>query len=121
MKASLFMLFFSAIRAPLSSDTVLRIGGCMASSLSSSISAISDLLSRAFATRLAKDFLLCTDPIEDSLITLSAIDFVSSARTSSFSTSSGTKSTAGSSSTSFACSEAFSLCFVIDKTTTACH
>ena len=54
------MLFFSAMRAPLSSVTVLRTGGGMAFSLSSSstMGDIPDLRSRALDTRAVSDFLL---------------------------------------------------------------
>ncbi|KAL3757247.1 hypothetical protein ACHAWU_008408 [Discostella pseudostelligera] len=89
------MLFFSAIRAPLSSVTVLTTGGNIASSPSSSIVAITIIRPLALDISSVSDFLLCIDLMEDSLITLFAIDLVSSSSSSSltFSTSVGTKST----------------------------
>lgn len=90
------MLFFSSIRAPLSSRTVLRTGGGRAASASSSsMGGISFNRSLALETSAERDFLLCMDPMEDWLITLFAIDLVSSASVSSVSIMSGTKSTTG--------------------------
>ena len=112
VNANLLIDFFSAILAPLSSVTVLRTGGLIASSIpsSSSIGDISDMRCLALDTSAVSDFLLCIEPMEDSLMTLFAIDLVSSTSTfSSLSISGGTKSTTSPCSKDFARSAALSL------------
>ena len=114
------MLFISFLLAPLSSVTVLTTGGFIAWSFSSSsiIGFISDMRSLALETRAVNDFLLWIEPIEDSqLMTLFAIDLVSSSSVScSSSISEGTKSTTSPCSSAFARIAALSLCKLGDTT-----
>lgn len=98
------MLFFSAIRAPLSSVIVLKTGGDIVSSPSSSIVVITIIRTLAFVISSVSDFLLCIDLMDDSLIALFAIDAVSFSLSSfSFSTPMGNASLTKYSNASFFC------------------